>query len=93
MEKSNDNGSMPIKKPRSWNPRDVYQEYAKFILASDPQCWGKYSTSAGKKNYWIYKTIGQGDKTRVVEVMNYPRWKAIMTAYFQSARTRIRSRH
>lgn len=89
MERSNDIDRMPIQKPRTWNPRDMYQEYAKYILANDPQCWGKYNTSAGRKNYWIYKTIGKGDKTRVVEVMNYARWKAMMLAYFESAKIRI----
>lgn len=88
MENSNDD-RMPIKKPRTWNPRDMYQEYAKFILANDPQCWGKYNPGASRKNYWIYKTIEVRGKPKIVEVMNYPRWKAIMTAYFDAAKERI----
>lgn len=89
MERSNDIDRMPIQKPRTWNPRDMYQEYAKFILANDPQCWGKYSQSAKRNNYWIYKTVDRGGKAKVVEVINYNRWKMMMTAYFESARTRI----
>ena len=28
--------------PRTWVQRDLYQEYAAYILKNDPQCWGKY---------------------------------------------------
>lgn len=81
---------IPIQTPKTWNPRDVYQVYAAFILTNNPQCWGKYNSSAKRKNYWIYMTVvDKQGKPKVVEVMNYRRWKAIMTAYFTSARQAI----
>lgn len=100
MAKNNDNNfdltapvyddRMPIHKPRTWNPRDVYQAYAAFILANNPQCWGKYNHAAKRRNYWIYMTVvDKQGRPRVVEVMNYRRWKAIMHSYFEAARDAI----
>lgn len=83
---------MPMLKPRMWNPSDVYQQYALHLLASDPQCWGKYNVKAiqqARLNFWIYKTVMVKGKPTVIEVINYKRWKRIMFAYFAAARIRI----
>lgn len=87
MENNTEN--VPIKKPRMWNPQAVYQEYANQVLRDNPQCWGKYSKPAKMKNYWIYMTITVKEVPKVVEVINYRRWKAIMVAYFESAKQHI----
>lgn len=91
MAKNNDNIVLPnTVTPKVWHTRDLYQEYAAFILRNDLQCWGKYNVPAKRKNYWIYKTVKMpSGATKVVEVMNYRRWKQVVTTYFEAAKRRI----
>lgn len=70
---------------KTWGIQELYTRYAEYVLANNPQCWGKYSNAVKMKNYWIYTTV----KNKVVEVINYKRWKAIIHAYFEAAKKYI----
>lgn len=86
---NNTEENMPIKTPKAWTAQAVYQQYALQVLKNNPQCWGKWSIKARMKNYWIYTTIDVGGVAKIVEVINYKRWRAIVTAYFESAKQHI----
>lgn len=77
--------SKQIIKPKTWNPRDIYKEYAESLLKANPDYWGKYSKQRKLRNFWIYTTVNN----KLVEVINFDRWRNIISTYFQKARLRI----
>jgi hypothetical protein len=72
----------PIVKPRTWNATDTYIAYATELLAENPEYWSKYSKARGMRHFWVYTMVNN----KIVEVINFDRWKAIMKAYFLTAR-------
>lgn len=52
--------------------------------------WGKYNAKGRTRNFWIYTRMRLSTgQWKVVEVMNYHRWLAIMETYFLAAREYI----
>lgn len=66
-------------RPKTFSCKDVYKAYAKDLIANNEGYWGRYAQKMS--NYHIYKKEG----TKVIEVMSYPRFRAIIDAWFLGA--------
>lgn len=74
-----------IVQPKVWNAKDTYLDFATKLLQSNPDYWSKFSKKRKMRHFWIYTTVNN----KLVEVINFDRWKNIIHAYFMSARTHI----
>lgn len=77
--------SKPIVTPRTWNARAIYLDFVEKLLKANPDYWTKYSKSCRMRHFWVYTT----NNNKLIEIINFDRWKDIMHAYFMSARIHI----
>lgn len=62
------------------NSKDAYVAYAKQILKEHPEYWSKYANRVS--HYQIFHKEG----TKVVEILSYPRYMAVVKEYFKNAK-------
>lgn len=66
-------------RPKTFTCKDVYKAYAKHLIATNEGYWGRYDQKMS--NYYVYRK----ESTKVVEVMSYPRFRAVIDTWFNKA--------
>lgn len=75
----------PIVEPILYREKAIWKSFVAQLFEENPEYWGKYSLSRRIKNFWIYKKEG----TKVIEVINFDKWRSFMNKYFQGAKDAI----
>lgn len=74
-----------IVRPKVYNCPDVYLDFVEKLLQENPEYWTKYNKNRRMRHFWVYTQVG----SKIVEVINFDRWKDIISYYFISAQDRI----
>jgi hypothetical protein len=71
---------------KCYTARDIWQAYARQLLAKNPTWWTSYHQVLKCSNYAVGYIDASGKK---IEVMNYTRFRKILEFYFDRAKTAI----
>lgn len=74
-------------KPKTHLIKDVYIAYTRELLKSNPTWWGKYDKRT--QNYYVYRHADVGGSDKVVEVINYSRFRTIIETWYKGAQKYI----